>query len=331
MKKKLMSLLLLALVMTCTIPVIGAEGQIAVIVNGTEVTVAEVDQAIDLNGLINTLYQVDQQFLQVLLSTEAGTALLNEYRKTYLEDIIMRKLMEEEVVKKNITLTDEQKDEIFNEHYQYFLSQNQLTEEQFASILTMQGIGSLADYKKLFMEQFMEQNEMLLLINELQYSIVNSVEVSDAEIEKYYNENKDRFTVEEQVEASHILVEDEETAKEILNKLNNGSDFAELAKEYSLDGSASRGGNLGFFPRGRMVKPFEEAAFALQVGEISEPVKTDFGYHIIKVTNRQEAKTLSLEESKEDIRSTLLYQKQMETLRTYLMELRENAEVEILL
>lgn len=327
MKKKLMSLLLLALVMTCTIPVIGAEGQIAVIVNGTEVTVAEVDQAIDLNGLINTLYQVDQQFLQVLLSTEAGTALLNEYRKTYLEDIIMRKLMEEEVVKKNITLTDEQKDEIFNEHYQYFLSQNQLTEEQFASILTMQGIGSLADYKKLFMEQ----NEMLLLINELQDSIVNSVKVSDAEIEKYYNENKDRFTVEEQVEASHILVEDEETAKEILNKLNNGSDFAELAKEYSLDGSASRGGNLGFFPRGRMVKPFEEAAFALQVGEISEPVKTDFGYHIIKVTDRQEAKTLSLEESKEDIRSTLLYQKQMETLRTYLMELRENAEVEILL
>lgn len=322
-----MSLLLLALVMTCTIPVIGAEGQIAVIVNGTEVTVAEVDQAIDLNGLINTLYQVDQQFLQVLLSTEAGTALLNEYRKTYLEDIIMRKLMEEEVVKKNITLTDEQKDEIFNEHYQYFLSQNQLTEEQFASILTMQGIGSLADYKKLFMEQ----NEMLLLINELQNSIVNSVEVSDAEIEKYYNENKDRFTVEEQVEASHILVEDEETAKEILNKLNNGSDFAELAKEYSLDGSATRGGNLGFFPRGRMVKPFEEAAFALQVGEISEPVKTDFGYHIIKVTDRQEAKTLSLEESKEDIRSTLLYQKQMETLRTYLMELRENAEVEILL
>lgn len=327
MKKKLMSLLLLALVMTCTIPVIGAEGQIAVIVNGTEVTVAEVDQAIDLNGLINTLYQVDQQFLQVLLSTEAGTALLNEYRKTYLEDIIMRKLMEEEVVKKNITLTDEQKDEIFNEHYQYFLSQKQLTEEQFASILTMQGIGSLADYKKLFMEQ----NEMLLLINELQNSIVNSVEVSDAEIEKYYNENKDRFTVEEQVEASHILVEDEETAKEILNKLNNGSDFAELAKEYSLDGSATRGGNLGFFPRGRMVKPFEEAAFALQVGEISEPVKTDFGYHIIKVTDRQEAKTLSLEESKEDIRSTLLYQKQMETLRTYLMELRENAEVEILL
>lgn len=327
MKKKKMSLLLLALVIILTIPVIGAEEPVAVIINGNKVTVDEVDEAIDLKGLINTLYQVDQQFLQVLLQTEAGSVLLNEYRKTYLEDIIMRKLLEEDVVNKNITLTAEKKEEIFNDHYEYFLLQNQLTEEQFVNILNMQGIGGLADYKALFMEQ----NEMVLLINELQSSIIDSVEVSDAEIEEYYNNNKAGFTVEEQVQASHILVEDEETAKEILNKLNNGSDFAELAKEYSLDGSATRGGNLGFFPRGRMVKPFEEAAFALEVGEISGIVKTDFGYHIIMVTDRQEAGTISLEESRDNIRDTLLHQKQMETLRNYLIELRENAVVEILL
>ncbi|NLJ83976.1 MAG: peptidylprolyl isomerase, partial [Halanaerobiaceae bacterium] len=89
--------------------------------------------------------------------------------------------------------------------------------------------------------------------------------------------------------------------------------------------------NLGFFPRGRMVKPFEEAAFALEVGEISGIVKTDFGYHIIMVTDRQEAGTISLEESRDNIRDTLLHQKQMETLRNYLIELRENAVVEILL
>src|SRR5690554_312575 len=240
MKKKKISLLLLALVIILTIPVIGAEEPVAVIINGNKVTVDEVDEAIDLNGLINTLYQVDQQFLQVLLQTEAGSVLLNEYRKTYLEDIIMRKLLEEDVVNKNITLTAEKKEEIFNDHYEYFLLQNQLTEEQFVNILNMQGIGGLADYKALFMEQ----NEMVLLINELQSSIIDSVEVSDAEIEEYYNNNKAGFTVEEQVQASHILVEDEETAKEILNKLNNGSDFAELAKEYSIDGSASQGGNL---------------------------------------------------------------------------------------
>ena len=327
MKKKKMSLLLLALVIILTIPVIGAEEPVAVIINGNKVTVDEVDEAIDLNGLINTLYQVDQQFLQVLLQTEAGSVLLNEYRKTYLEDIIMRKLLEEDVVNKNITLTAEKKEEIFNDHYEYFLLQNQLTEEQFVNILNMQGIGGLADYKALFMEQ----NEMVLLINELQSSIIDSVEVSDAEIEEYYNNNKARFTVEEQVQASHILVEDEATAKEILDKLNSGSDYAELAKEYSIDGSASQGGNLGFFPRGRMVKPFEEAAFALEVGEISGIVKTDFGYHIIMVTDRQEAGTISLEESRDNIRDTLLHQKQMETLRNYLIELRENAVVEILL
>lgn len=327
MKKKKMSLLLLALVIILTIPVIGAEEPVAVIINGNKVTVDEVDEAIDLNGLINTLYQVDQQFLQVLLQTEAGSVLLNEYRKTYLEDIIMRKLLEEDVVNKNITLTAEKKEEIFNDHYEYFLLQNQLTEEQFVNILNMQGIGGLADYKALFMEQ----NEMVLLINELQSSIIDSVEVSDAEIEEYYNNNKAEFTVEEQVQASHILVEDEATAKEILDKLNSGSDYAELAKEYSIDGSASQGGNLGFFPRGRMVKPFEEAAFALEVGEISGIVKTDFGYHIIMVTDRQEAGTISLEESRDNIRDTLLHQKQMETLRNYLIELRENAVVEILL
>ena len=84
------------------------------------------------------------------------------------------------------------------------------------------------------------------------------------------------------IHCSHILVKNAATANEVLEKIKNGADFGALAAEYSIDGSRRRGGDLGFFGRGAMVRPFEDAAFALNKGEISKPVKTEFGYHIIK-------------------------------------------------
>ncbi|MGC8676547.1 MAG: peptidylprolyl isomerase [Candidatus Micrarchaeia archaeon] len=86
----------------------------------------------------------------------------------------------------------------------------------------------------------------------------------------------------EKIRCAHILVSKESVAKEVLDKLKNGESFAKLAEQYSIDGSRKRGGDLGFFARGQMVKPFEDAAFKLKKGEISEIVKTQFGYHIIK-------------------------------------------------
>ncbi len=86
----------------------------------------------------------------------------------------------------------------------------------------------------------------------------------------------------EKIRCAHILVEKESTAKEVLEKLGKGESFAKLAEQYSIDGSRKRGGDLGFFSRGQMVKPFEEAAFKLNKGEVSGIVKTQFGYHIIK-------------------------------------------------
>lgn len=109
-------------------------------------------------------------------------------------------------------------------------------------------------------------------------------DVKEEDIKKYYEEN-----YKPEIKARHILVKDEETAKEVKAKLDAGEKFEDLAKQYSTDGSAEKGGDLGWFGPGAMVPEFEEAAYALDVNQISEPVKSQFGYHIIQVTEKKEA------------------------------------------
>jgi parvulin-like peptidyl-prolyl isomerase len=125
---------------------------------------------------------------------------------------------------------------------------------------------------------------------------------------------------EEQVWARHILVADEETAKEVIDRLNSGEDFAELARELSEDtGSAANGGDLGWFGKGRMVPEFEEAAFNLKVGEISEPVESQFGWHIIQ----------KLGETTVPMNSSDYEQARQTELDNYIDQLREDADVTI--
>jgi peptidyl-prolyl cis-trans isomerase D len=146
----------------------------------------------------------------------------------------------------------------------------------------------------------------------------DKVVISDEEVESYYEENIDMFQEERQVKARHILFkvdpeapeEEKEKVKEralsVLEKARAGEDFADLAKEYSEGPNSAQGGDLGYFPRGQMVKAFDDAAFGMKKGEISDLVKTQFGYHIIKVEDIKEAGTKALAEVQEEIRNRLL-------------------------
>ena len=154
--------------------------------------------------------------------------------------------------------------------------------------------------------------------------------ITDEEVRAYYDANPDLYSTT-QVAASHILVKDEETAKQIYAELQQHPDrFAEIAKEKSTDtGSAKKGGELGLFGQGRMVPEFDKVAFSLQPGQISPPVKTRYGYHIIKVTERKEGERKPFDQVKEQIRTTLRNQRLQTQVDGHFAELKKDADVKI--
>ncbi|MBQ8720401.1 MAG: peptidylprolyl isomerase [Clostridia bacterium] len=163
-----------------------------------------------------------------------------------------------------------------------------------------------------------------LLINYATEKIVGGVTVSDEEAEAYYGENLDKLGGGETVNASHILVKTEEEAKELLSKINDGTiSFEDAAKEHSTCPSGKSGGSLGDFGRGQMVPEFDAAVFAMNEGEISaEPVKTQFGYHLIKLNSKGVAQAPAFEAMKEQIKSYLIGEKQSKAYESRINQLK---------
>ncbi|MBQ8803808.1 MAG: peptidylprolyl isomerase [Tyzzerella sp.] len=154
--------------------------------------------------------------------------------------------------------------------------------------------------------------------------LLKDIAVSDEEVKTFFEENRDYYKKDATVSAKHILVDSEEKCNEILASITSGEKaFEDAAKESSTCPSGQRGGDLGEFGKGQMVKEFEEAAFAAEIGQVVGPVKTQFGYHLIKVEKKNEAALASFEEVKESIRQMLLQQKQGEVYNTAYDELRE--------
>ncbi|WFA09919.1 peptidylprolyl isomerase [Tissierella sp. Yu-01] len=228
-----------------------------------------------------------------ITKTEFYDQLVTQSGDQVLNALISEKIIELEIEKQNIELTDEEIEAEFAEMKEYYGG-----EEEFNDALTYFGY-NLEDIK---------QNIVINL--QLEKLLEPYIEITEDEMKNYFDTNKSYLNEEEQVKASHILVETKEEADEVKTKLDGGADFADLAKEYSKDtANSSMGGDLGYFGKGKMVAPFEEVAFALGINEISDPVKTDFGYHIIKVEDHKEAKEAVYEEHKDNIKDSIFQQK----------------------
>lgn len=149
--------------------------------------------------------------------------------------------------------------------------------------------------------------------------------VKEEDARKIYDEQVSKLKPEKEIRARHILLEKEDEARVAIERLNRGDDFAKLAKELSKGPSKVQGGDLGYFTKGQMVKEFEEAALALEKGAISEPVKTQFGWHVIKVEDKRDKKPPNFEQVKDQIVAALVQQKAQEVM----LSLRAKAKVEI--
>lgn len=202
-------------------------------------------------------------------------------------------------------------DELINKELFYLYAQDQKIEEN---------------------EEFQKDLENVrksLMTNHALKLLLRDVTVSEEEVKSYYEENKAEFSEPEQVKASHILVESEDMAIEILAELEgNQLTFEEAAEKYSSCPSKQQGGDLGFFTRGQMVTAFEDAAFQLESGQTSEPVKTEYGWHIIRVAEKKPARQQPLDEVRDTLYEKLNSEKQYKLYNDTLASLKEKYPVE---
>ncbi len=297
-----------------------------------EVTLPEVDPAAlvakvgDKDITEGDVQKVLGMFLKQMggkLPPEQMEAALPRLRERIVEELVMRSIMLAEVAKTGVSLSDSEFAEIKNELAQ------ELPEGK-----------TLEDYMSETGTTETEMREQMAVRKMVIAKAESLPKPSDDEIQKYYDENKENFSQGETVAASHILIKteptDDDAAKAakrerlegLRKQIQEGADFAEVAKTNSDCPSASAGGDLGSFGRGQMVPEFEAAAFSQETGTVGDIVETQFGYHLIKVTEHQQAKELDFAEVKPRISDILYSQKQQEAVQEYVEGLRKQANVQ---
>jgi peptidyl-prolyl cis-trans isomerase C len=174
-----------------------------------------------------------------------------------------------------------------------------------------------------------EARKKIIVTKFAEEEMKRGLKVADKEIENYYNVHKKEFVAATRYKASHILVATEEEAKRAMDRLRKGEDFAALAKELSIDPSKSNGGDLGFFTEGQMIPDFESACFKLEPGQTSDIVKTQFGYHIIKLTDKKPSQIRPLNEVSDQIKRKITDMRKSQNLQEIIKELRSKANIKI--
>jgi peptidyl-prolyl cis-trans isomerase C len=321
-RRDLMILLMLALMMLMawavrSQPAGGSGADVAAKVNGVPITTLE----------LNRSFQAQVQVPYAMVQEDPRA---KEVLRQILDNLIDRELLLQQAKSLKMAVPAQQVDTQMQQLLKRFPSQ-----EAFEQALTAQNL-SLDAVKKDVERQMLRQQ----LVKK---EILDKVTVSAGDVQTFYDKNKDKYVEEEQVRARHILIKvppeaspaDDTKLKgkadDALKRAKQGEDFAVLATELSDDSSKGNGGDLGFFPRGRMVAPFEEVAFALQPGQMSEVVRTQFGYHIIKVEEHKTGRALPFDEAKPQVKEDLTQQQTYERYQQYMAGLRGKAKVEVLL
>jgi len=263
-----------------------SRGELVATINGRPVDREELDGAKD--EVLAQYRQIYAQFgmdISTMLVGAAGRLFKLGLESNALDQLVFTALIDEEAERRGISVTEDEIETEFTRQYAALLESQGMTEEMLATYLESQG-QDLTEFKQDGRRSIEEQ----LQFNAVQRAVSEPIELSEDDLRAYFDEHRTDYATEEQVRASHILVETEVEALRLHEELDAGAEFAELAREHSIDtGSAAQGGDLGWFGRGRTVAPFEEAAFALQIGEISDVVETDYGYHILLLTGYKEA------------------------------------------
>jgi peptidyl-prolyl cis-trans isomerase C len=255
----------------------------------------------------------------------------DEVLRSAINQLVEYTLLQQEAKARNLTVSDAEVDERMKAMQGQFP-----TEEAFKKALSARDMS---------IDRLRDDTRVDMVIGKLMDNEVAAAQpATDADCQEFYDKNPDKFKRGEAVRASHILILADEKADEATKKkarakieavykqVRAGEDFAKLAKEHSQDGSAEQGGDLNFFERGRMVPPFEQAAFALKPGEVSDIVTTQFGYHIIKVTDRREANTVPLDDQvKARVREFLTNQKKQERAQSFVASLKQKSKIEVLI